>query len=153
MTALSNAERTALYRLRHPEKVQAYYKTDHAKALRRDAVARWRARNPKLKKPLPTPLTTDELTEKRRRKKAAYMGEWKAKMNGFLPCFDFPPPPLDNRCFNCGEVAKLHMDHDHTTGKYRGYLCIQCNMGIGQLGDSVEGLEHALSYLKSTRGG
>ena len=80
------------------------------------------------------------------------MLNWKAKSNGYAPCFDFPPPPADSKCFNCGAVAKLHVDHDHTSGKYRGYLCIGCNMGIGQLGDSIEGLERALAYLKAANG-
>lgn len=148
MVALRGAEKTARYRLLHPDKVRAYRQSDRGKQVVRDAMARWRARNPKPKKALPPPPTLDEQTARLRRERAAYMRSWKAKDAGFIPCFDFPPPPDDSRCFNCREVAKLHMDHDHTTGKYRGYLCIKCNMGIGQLGDTVEGLERALSYLR-----
>lgn len=150
--ALKPAERSALYRIRHPEKTQAYYQTDHARALRREAVARWRARNPKPRKPLPTPLTRCEQEEKRLHLRAKQMLNWKAKTSGHAPCFDFPLPPADSKCFNCGIVAKLHVDHDHVSGKYRGYLCIKCNMGIGQLGDSIEGLERALIYLRTTHG-
>lgn len=46
----------------------------------------------------------------------------------------------------------LAVDHCHDTGKIRGLLCFKCNTGIGALGDSVEGLERALSYLRRTGG-
>ena len=39
-------------------------------------------------------------------------------------------------------------DHDHTTNKFRGWLCYQCNSAIGNLGDSIKGLTRALEYLK-----
>jgi hypothetical protein len=42
----------------------------------------------------------------------------------------------------------LCLDHNHETGKFRGWLCDNCNTGIGKLGDTVEGLERAIAYLK-----
>jgi len=54
-------------------------------------------------------------------------------------------------CAVCGLVpSALYVDHDHTTGTVRGLLCQKCNSGIGFLGDSLEGLEKAVSYLKRT---
>ncbi len=48
-----------------------------------------------------------------------------------------------------GSTGKpLYVDHDHVTGKVRGLLCSSCNVGIGNLGDSVEALEAAIRYLK-----
>lgn len=47
-----------------------------------------------------------------------------------------------------GKGRKHHIDHDHETGKVRGVLCSTCNVGIGHLGDSIEGLERALKYLR-----
>ena len=54
-------------------------------------------------------------------------------------------------CDNCGGTNKsglLDADHDHATGYVRGWLCRNCNMGIGLLGDDVAGLERAIEYLR-----
>jgi hypothetical protein len=64
------------------------------------------------------------------------------------------------RCCACcsnpdpGESA-WRIDHDHQTGLIRGILCSSCNTGIGQLGDSLKGLQQAVDYLRAhqTRGG
>lgn len=42
----------------------------------------------------------------------------------------------------------LHLDHDHKTGKFRGWLCYLCNTGLGKLGDDREGLMKAMVYLE-----
>lgn len=38
-------------------------------------------------------------------------------------------------------------DHDHETGKYRGFLCRQCNMAVGLLGDDPGTLLALAAYL------
>lgn len=54
----------------------------------------------------------------------------------------------DGTCEICGVEGKVHWDHDHETGKFRGWLCVKCNTGLGKLGDNIEGLERALAYLR-----
>lgn len=56
----------------------------------------------------------------------------------------------DGRCAVCRKKwhRKLYVDHCHETNRVRGLLCGPCNTAIGQLGDTVEGLERALAYLK-----
>jgi hypothetical protein len=44
---------------------------------------------------------------------------------------------------------RLHIDHDHGTGKFRGLLCTTCNMGIGKFGDDPARLERAALYLRA----
>lgn len=51
-------------------------------------------------------------------------------------------------CEICGSKEELCYDHDHTTMAFRGVLCRACNRSIGQLGDTAEGLEKALAYLR-----
>lgn len=43
---------------------------------------------------------------------------------------------------------RLHVDHCHETGKFRGLLCINCNAGLGQFGDSLALLEAAAEYMR-----
>ncbi len=69
---------------------------------------------------------------------------------------DATPEELDatftGKCNICGvpEIElnkKLCMDHNHETGKFRGWLCSKCNKGLGLLGDSEELLIDALHYV------
>jgi Recombination endonuclease VII len=46
------------------------------------------------------------------------------------------------------EKGRLHLDHDHATGAFRGWLCMCCNTAIGKLGDTVEGLNRAVAYIE-----
>ena len=61
----------------------------------------------------------------------------------------------DNECAICrrkprnGEKS-LVVDHDHKTGVVRGLLCGKCNTSLGTFGDSIEGLERAITYLKES---
>lgn len=53
-------------------------------------------------------------------------------------------------CFICGATdRRLYIDHDHTTGAYRGMLCNHCNSGLGKFDDNIEMLRKAIAYLES----
>jgi hypothetical protein len=67
----------------------------------------------------------------------------------------------DHRCAIChlpektlspsgsGDVRRISLDHDHKTDAVRGFLCANCNNGLGQIGDSILVLESAIAYLKA----
>lgn len=47
----------------------------------------------------------------------------------------------------CATGRRLAVDHDHDTGKIRGLLCLNCNHGIGKLGDDPKRIRAAADYL------
>jgi hypothetical protein len=63
-----------------------------------------------------------------------------------------PRPPSGAPCECCGRIDKLHLDHCHSTDKFLGYCCKNCNVGIGHLGNSPEGVARALDYLQRAHG-
>ena len=59
-----------------------------------------------------------------------------------------PQPPPGSPCECCGRIDKLQLDHAHGGSRaWRGWLCRSCNIGIGHLGDSTEGVAKAVAYL------
>lgn len=52
--------------------------------------------------------------------------------------------------FGVNVSLSFAVDHCHETGKVRGLLCNQCNRAVGMLGDTPEGVEKALNYLRKT---
>jgi len=42
---------------------------------------------------------------------------------------------------------KLRLDHNHKTGKFRGFLCNNCNTGLGMFEDNPDFLYKAIEYL------
>ena len=63
--------------------------------------------------------------------------------------------PVDQIFCDCCNIKvkgeKFMLDHCHETNQFRGWVCRNCNTGIGNLGDNVEGLENAIRYLKRNK--
>ena len=61
---------------------------------------------------------------------------------------------VGGKCELCGIEEKhaakgrLCIDHNHQTGEVRGLLCSNCNAGLGGLGDNIERLKKAITYLE-----
>jgi hypothetical protein len=52
-------------------------------------------------------------------------------------------------CQMCGRGdVELVVDHCHGSGRLRGMLCGQCNVGIGMFADDVDRLRKAIAYLQ-----
>lgn len=57
-------------------------------------------------------------------------------------------------CAICGKhqdkmKRKLHLDHNHTTGEIRAFLCDNCNRLLGNVNDDINILEKAINYLRN----
>ena len=52
------------------------------------------------------------------------------------------------RCEACRRIDEICFDHDHKTGKFRGWLCHKCNITLGRVKDSVSTLLKLIAYLE-----
>jgi protein-arginine kinase activator protein McsA len=50
-------------------------------------------------------------------------------------------------CQICFKKKRLVLDHDHSTGEIRGFLCSDCNLGLGRFFDNTKILNNAVRYL------
>ena len=102
-------------------------------------------------------VTRHLTAEKRKEYKLKYKGRYKQKTRTQkLLSIDHETFALlltkqDGRCAICGvrPKRKLHIDHCHSTGRFRGLLCSSCNTGIGLLRDSPAILRSAINYLEN----
>lgn len=135
---------------------------EKTRALAKDANLRWRAKHPekvKAKKRRAYARLTPEKKEAERlrlRQWAVDNREKERERSWRKQGLPEPTRPRSENCDCCGrpewlETRAFALEHDHVTGAFRGWLCWHCNTGLGLLGDSVEGLEKALAYLKRSR--
>jgi hypothetical protein len=92
---------------------------------------------------------------KHRFKNALKSAAYGATKRGYSPC-DATEKEINaaftGKCYVCGILeseckCRLHMDHCHKTGKFRGWLCHSCNYALGYAGDSKELLQRLIDYL------
>jgi hypothetical protein len=59
--------------------------------------------------------------------------------------------PCPQACELCRETfrGKPHADHDHATGKYRGWICRNCNVTLGTARENLELLRSMIEWIKN----
>lgn len=61
------------------------------------------------------------------------------------------PRPRPEICEVCGKKGKgrngITLDHNHTTGKFRGWLCSNCNTALGLVKENAQTLQALIKYL------
>ena len=159
-------ERCRVYRQEHPDKVKASQQK-HREANRERIKEKTREYGKKYRT-----QNRDRLAERRRQNRLNNFEEHRVKekrryaarkdkarekrLNNFYGItsqeYTFLLQQQNNKCACCGvdqgDVASFNVDHDHKDGRVRGLLCRRCNLGIGQLGDKVDGLMAAVAYLQ-----
>lgn len=62
-----------------------------------------------------------------------------------------PTRPEVTHCEICGRPPGKHrlaLDHNHASGKFRGWLCHNCNVSLGLFADNPVWLERAAAYVR-----
>lgn len=118
-------------------------------------VAAWRAAHPDRAKAATDRWLEenwDKMLETRRRYRANNPEQFRKRKQRGRGCFGAtrPRPDLCECCGGppVGNKKVLSLDHCHATGKFRGWLCDKCNLGMGTLGDTLEALSKAVTYLQ-----
>lgn len=62
--------------------------------------------------------------------------------------FELMSADQDDRCAICRAKAKLHVDHDHNTGKVRALLCSPCNTSLGLMKENPQAITRMIDYIK-----
>lgn len=89
-----------------------------------------------------------EVPEYRVAKKDAYI---RYKFGITLEEYETKLASQNHTCPICGTtepVGGWHLDHNHTTGAIRDFLCSSCNRGIGYMYENIESLKGAIAYLE-----
>ena len=131
-------EADARYRLRHPEKQKAKDRKRYIENKEHE-----KARNSSYY------MRNREVQRiKHRNTKHHMTSEW----------YDAKMAEQESRCAVCKQIflKTPHIDHDHKCCKpstscekcRRGFLCDDCNLGLGRFKDSIEVLQNAIQYLK-----
>lgn len=55
--------------------------------------------------------------------------------------------PRSKYCEICGVIGPVCFDHDHKTGKFRGWICKKCNWALGLACDNIKVLQAMIDYL------
>jgi len=58
--------------------------------------------------------------------------------------------PICSKRTIAGITSKVVLEHDHRSGKVRGWVCDSCNTGIGRFKDNKELLKKAIKFIESS---
>lgn len=58
--------------------------------------------------------------------------------------------PRPTICEVCGLTGRIFLDHCHTTGKFRGWLCSHCNSALGFAQDNPATLRQLAAYMEAS---
>lgn len=59
--------------------------------------------------------------------------------------------PRPEKCEVCNMGTNIHFDHDHNTGRFRGWICISCNFILGYAKDNPKVLKKLAEYLRDNK--
>ena len=136
---MSNLDAVRKYRARNPDAVRA-------------AQVRYRAAHPERLQAY-RDRTKEQRSAAYYANREARLEQVKIRSRRLRGQLEAPTRPMPEKCENPGcpgipQKRRLAEDHDHKTGKFRGWLCGSCNTAIGKLGDSLEGILATAQYFR-----
>lgn len=126
----ADAARAAMVRIRQQKTYQAHYYRKHRERIREEQ-KEWRNSLPGKRYAFSRLLRRVGITA------FDWASAWEAQTGLCAGCLC----PLDG-------AQNTHIDHCHTSGKFRGLLCSACNHALGKVSDSPETLRRLASYLE-----
>jgi len=69
------------------------------------------------------------------------------KRNHIKRNYNIDVKDIPDECQICSSRTRISVDHCHTTGKVRGFLCQNCNATLGMAKDDVSRLQKLIDYL------
>ena len=109
----------------------------------------------KMRKNLIRRNKTYKMTEEhKKRLKECHIGKKPWNWKGGLTKEEQAGRPRPNNCEICEVVVGqrkggICFDHDHATGKFRGWICANCNFILGHSHDNIEVLKKIIIYLEN----
>lgn len=139
---MTKAEQQRAWRLANPERVraaQARYREKHAEKIKQARRAYYAANRVEVN------ARSRKWQEQNREQVRASGRKSNRKRAGVLEPSDELRSGI---CPICLLDGPLVYDHCHVTGVMRGWLCRKCNRSLGGLGDSLDVLRRAVTYLE-----
>lgn len=86
------------------------------------------------------------------RKAAGYVRPRDLKVRHKRQAYTYHSGDRAPACEICLVECKTVYDHDHVSLSFRGWLCSQCNSGLGMFKESITVMKQAIAYLERTSG-
>jgi hypothetical protein len=79
--------------------------------------------------------------------------KWRRSVNSYIARKkeQLSTRPKPDHCEVCFTPGKVMFDHDHSSGKFRGWLCRDCNLVLGFTKDNPDVLRKLAKYLEDNR--
>ena len=158
----ANAESVRCWKLKNPDKVRAKDARRRARTPEKYAakMKAYREKNPERVR-----QTNKDSYQRHREKRLAAAKLWRQNNRGKdaanIRRRIYGTDGLDlfaaqkGLCAICDTTIKIntrgrgsaHLDHDHSTGRVRGWLCHACNVAIGMLREDPRVITRALAYV------
>lgn len=144
---MSDLDKLKAWKAANPEKVKESSK---------QRVKKWREKNPEKRK-----AQIDRANQRRKEKEYYNKNRNIIKNNYLIRNYNITLEQYNEllrkqngtcaicKAEKCSTKKDFAVDHCHDTGKIRGLLCKDCNIGIGMFKDSIEFIKAAKEYLEN----